>query len=135
MFVLNLKNNAMKQLIFVSTLLIALSVNVFAQDFETKRTAEERARFQTEWMKQNLGLSDNQLAQVDPLNLKYARQMDGVKNISGKFAKLKKAKSIMDEKDNELKKILNKDQCQIYQDKKEELREKMKEANQQRKNS
>jgi hypothetical protein len=124
----------MKQLIFISTLLIVLSVNVFAQDFETKRTAEERARFQTEWMKQSLGLSDDQQAQVDPLNLKYARQMDGVKNISGKFAKLKKAKSIMDEKDKELKKILNKDQYQLYQDKKEELLEKMKEANQQRKN-
>jgi hypothetical protein len=40
----------------------------------------------------------------------------------------------MDEKDKELKKILNKDQYQIYQDKKEELLEKMKEANQQRKN-
>jgi uncharacterized membrane protein len=108
---------------------------MFAQDFESRRTAEERARFQTEWMKQNLKLSDDQQTQVDPLNLKYARQMNEVKSISGKFAKLKKAKSIMDEKDKELKKILNKDQYQIYQDKKEELREKMKEANQQRKNS
>jgi hypothetical protein len=116
-------------------LLLFLSCKMFAQDFQTKSTPEERARFQTEWMKMNLKLSDNQLTQVAQVNLTYAQKIEEVKNISSKISKLKKAKSIMDEKDGVLKKILTKDQFQIYSDKKEELRNKMKEANQQRKNS
>lgn len=125
----------MKQIILISTFLILLGGKMFAQDAETKLSPEERARFQTEWMKQNLSLSDDQLVQIEPLNLKYAQKMEEVKAISGKIGKLKKAKAIMDEKDGQLKKILNKDQFNVYLEKREEIRDKMKEAAQQRKNS
>lgn len=125
----------MKQIILISTFLILLGGKVFAQDVETKLSPEERARFQTEWMKQNLSLSEDQLTQIEPLNLKYAQKMEEVKAISGKIGKLKKAKAIMDEKDGQLKKILNKDQFNVYLEKREEIRDKMKEAAQQRKNS
>lgn len=125
----------MKQIILISTFLIILGGKAFAQDVETKLSPEERARFQTEWMKQNLSLSDDQLVQIEPLNLKYAQKMEEVKAISGKIGKLKKAKAIMDEKDGQLKKILNKDQFNVYLEKREEIRDKMKEAAQQRKNS
>ena len=124
----------MKQIILISTFLILLGGKVFAQDVETKLSPEERARFQTEWMKQNLSLSEDQLTQIEPLNLKYAQKMEEVKAISGKIGKLKKAKAIMDEKDCQLKKILNKDQFNVYLEKREEIRDKMKEAAQQRKN-
>lgn len=124
----------MKQIILISTFLILLGGKVFAQDVETKLSPEERARFQTEWMKQNLSLSEDQLTQIEPLNLKYAQKMEEVKAISGKIGKLKKAKAIMDEKDGQLKKILNKDQFNVYLEKREEIRDKMKEAAQQRKN-
>jgi len=124
----------MKQIILISTFLIFLSGKMFAQDVETKLSPEERARFQTEWMKQNLSLSNDQLAQIEPLNLKYAQKMEEVKAISGKFGKLKRAKAIMDEKDGQLKKILNKDQFNVYLEKREEIRDKMKEAAKQRKN-
>ena len=40
----------------------------------------------------------------------------------------------MDEKDGQLKKILTKDQFKIYLEKREEIRDKMKEAARQRKN-
>jgi len=136
MFVANSKNlEDMKQIILISTFLILLGGKMFAQDVETKLSPEERARFQTEWMKQNLSLSDDQLVQIEPLNLKYAQKMEEVKAISGKIGKLKKAKAIMDEKDGQLKKILNKDQFDVYLEKREEIRDKMKEAAQQRKNS
>ena len=125
----------MKQIILISTFLILLGGKMFAQDVETKLSPEERARFQTEWMKQNLSLSEDQLTQIEPLNLKYAQKMEEVKAISGKIGKLKKAKAIMDEKDGQLKKILNKDQFDVYLEKREEIRDKMKEAAQQRKNS
>ena len=124
----------MKQIILISTFLILLCGKMFAQDVETKLSSEERARFQTEWMKQNLSLSNDQLVQIEPLNLKYAQKMEEVKAISGKIGKLKKAKSIMDEKDGQLKKILTKDQFNVYLEKREEIRDKMKEAAKQRKN-
>lgn len=124
----------MKQIILISTFLILWGGKMFAQDAETKLSSEERARFQTEWMKQNLSLSEDQLTQIEPLNLKYAQKMEEVKAISGKIGKLKKAKAIMDEKDGQLKKILNKDQFNVYLEKREEIRDKMKEAAQQRKN-
>lgn len=135
MFVANSKNlEDMKQIILISTFLILLGGKMLAQDAETKLSPEERARFQTEWMKQNLSLSEDQLTQIEPLNLKYAQKMEEVKAISGKIGKLKKAKAIMDEKDGQLKKILNKDQFNVYLEKREEIRDKMKEAAQQRKN-
>ncbi len=124
----------MKQIILIGTFLIFMTGKIFAQDVETKLSPEERARFQTEWMKQNLSLSEDQLAQIEPLNLKYAKKMEEVKTISGKIGKLKKAKAIMDEKDGQLKKILTKDQFKIYLEKREEIRDKMKEAARQRKN-
>ena len=124
----------MKQIILISTFLIFFGGKMFAQDVETKLSPEERARFQTEWMKQNLSLSEDQLTQIEPLNLKYAQKMEEVKAISGKIGKLKKAKAIMDEKDGQLKKILTKDQFNVYLEKREEIRDKMKEAAEQRKN-
>ena len=83
----------MKQIILIGTFLIFMTGKIFAQDVETKLSPEERARFQTEWMKQNLSLSEDQLAQIEPLNLKYAKKMEEVKTISGKIGKLKKSQS------------------------------------------
>jgi hypothetical protein len=122
----------MKRLLF-SVALFLLGCQLFAQDFETKKTPEERAHFQTAWMKSNLKLAADQEPRVDQINLKYARQMEDVKSIPSKMGKPKKAKSIMDAKDAELKMALNTDQYQLYLDKKEEIRAKMKEANQERK--
>jgi hypothetical protein len=124
----------MKHTILISTFLILLGGKLFAQDVESKLSPEECARFQTEWMKQNLSLSEDQLVQIEPLNLKYAQKMEEVKASSRKIGKLKKAKAIMDEKDGQLKKILTKDQFNVYLEKREEMRDKMKEAAKQRKN-
>lgn len=125
----------MKQIIFISTLLIFLSTKMFAQDAKTKLTPEERARFQTGWMKENLNLDESQLTQVESLNLKFAQKMEEVKNIQGRLGKVREAKSNMDEKDKQLKKILTKDQFKIYKEKQEELREKLKQAAQERRNN
>jgi hypothetical protein len=125
----------MKQIIFISAFLILLGGKLFALDVETKRTPEERARIQTEWMKQSLNLNESQLTQIEPLNLKYVQKMEEVKTIPGRIGKLKKVKSIMEEKDNELKRILTKDQFNVYLEKREELKNKLKEARQERKNN
>ncbi|MBN1462873.1 MAG: hypothetical protein JXQ69_04100 [Paludibacteraceae bacterium] len=39
---------------------------------KSKRTPEERAKRQTEWMKTDLQLTEAQVAEVDKINLKYA---------------------------------------------------------------
>jgi hypothetical protein len=125
----------MKQLILMSAFVILIGGKLFAQDAKTNRTPEERARIQTEWMKQTLKLDETQLTKIEPLNLKYAKKMEEIKSIPSKMDKLKKAKSIMDEKDKELKKILNKDQFDVYLEKREELKDKMKETAQERRNN
>ncbi len=112
----------MKNLVF-TLLLVAASVSgVFAQDSTQNKTPEERATLQTEWMKENLQLNDEQLSVVEELNLEYAEKMEEVRSVQGNMQKLKKARSISDEKDAKLEEIFSEEQFSKYQDMKKELR-------------
>ncbi len=95
---------------------------------DEKRTPEERAKFQTEWMSRKLDLNETQLSQVEAINLKYAQKNEPVlKSNERKVAKLKKLKSIQNEKDSELKSVLSADQYKTYQELVDEMKEKVKE--------
>lgn len=108
-----------------------LSLGTFAQNFNSDKTPEERAKFQTEWMKENLSLSEDQLTAVDSLNLVYANKMESLKEVKGRFNQLKQARDLGQEKEKELQKILNPDQFKTWQDKKSELQTKMREMSEQ----
>ncbi|MDI3321498.1 hypothetical protein [Pinibacter soli] len=91
-------------------------------------SASERAMKQTNWMKSNLKLTDDQANKVQDVNLKYANKMDELhKSTATKQDKMTSMKSDEAAKDAELKAILNDSQYQTYLQKKEEMKKQMKE--------
>ena len=67
---------------------------------------------------------EQQLKQIDSLNLKYALRMEELKNSNGRWNKLKKARALVEEKDEKLKHILNEEQFNIYLEKRKDLQKK-----------
>jgi hypothetical protein len=92
-------------LIFIFLLCTAIS---FAQPVWSP---EVRAERETQWMKDSLNLSPEQLSNVTAINLDYQRDMDKAAAAPGKT---KKQKQIMHRKDEKLVAIFNKEQYSIY---------------------
>jgi uncharacterized protein YaiL (DUF2058 family) len=85
-----------------------------------------RAKIQTEFMTKKLGLKADQIPKVQEINLKYAQKMEPVlKGNEGPLVKLRAAKAIDQDKDAELERVLSKEQYQQYLASKEEMREKV----------
>lgn len=96
------------------------------QDFKNK-TPEQRAQMQTNMMKTKLNLDSAQTLKVQAINLKYAQQLAPVlKSDEGRFAKLRQMKSIMGQKDKDLKAVFNADQYKQYKELEAEMKDKMK---------
>lgn len=95
---------------------------------KTTSTPEERAEQLTTWMTEKLFLTENQIEEVTPLNLEYAKKAEEVKNSSdSRMSKFKELKSLEEEKDKKLKNIFTESQFKTYNDKKKELRKAFKE--------
>ena len=123
---------AMLALIFV--LLTQTDLFAQAEDFKNS-TPEERANFQTEWMKEELSLDSTIIKSVHAINLKYSKKnTELMKSGGSKISKLKGFKSSSKEKDKELKNIFSKEQYDIYQKKKEEMQELLRERIQEKRN-
>jgi len=107
---------------------IMMGVSVAAQANEGKhgkghQTPEERAKKQTEMMKQQLQLNETQATQVEQINAKYAAQSDQLKQ------EVKdKMKAQGSQKNAELKAVLTPEQYakleQIRKDRKEQMKSK-----------
>lgn len=107
--------------------LLPIAVSAQEDDFKNS-TPEERAQFQTEWMKTELSLDSTVVPSVYNINLKYSKKTQSIMNSGGsRMQKYKDFKAISEAKDSELKNIFTKDQYKIYQQKKEEMKQKMKE--------
>ncbi|MBE9463691.1 hypothetical protein ACFP1I_32240 [Dyadobacter subterraneus] len=92
------------------------------------RTPQERAKFQTEMMKNKLDLDSVQLNQVKAINLKYALKNEPViKSSDSKFSKFRQIRSSQKEKQAELKKVLNTEQFKQYQAFQDEMKAQLKE--------
>ena len=91
-------------------------------------SAEERANFQTEWMKEKLHLDSTQVQKVKDINLKYALKNEPImKSSDGKLTKFRQLKANQTEKEAELKRVFSKEQFKQYEVIKDELQDKMKE--------
>jgi hypothetical protein len=114
----------------IMLLLVFAGLSLSAQDGSNLKnsTPEERAQFQTEWMKKKLALDAAQIEQVQSINEKYARKNDPVlKGDAGKLSKFKQLKSLQKEKDFELKRVLTGEQFKMYESIQAEIKSKMKE--------
>ncbi|QDK81062.1 hypothetical protein EXU85_21590 [Spirosoma sp. KCTC 42546] len=126
-----MKSNIVTLILSVS--LILISIASFAQRGSQLGTSEERATRQTARMKETLKLSPEQETSVSDINLKYAKQMQSVIETGGRNLKTaREAKSIMKNKDKELKEVLDKDQFKQYLTIKEEMMNQLKERRRQR---
>lgn len=97
------------------------------------KTPQERAAFQTEMMKNKLGLDSAQLNEVKSINLKYALKNEPViRSGDSKLAKLRKLNSSQNEKQAELKKVLTTEQYGQYQAFQDEMKAELKERRQKR---
>jgi len=91
-------------------------------------TPQERATFQTEYMKTKLALTAEQLPKVSALNLETAQKMEPVlKGSEGPLVKLRAMKAIEDQKETGLQGILTPDQFQKFLAAREELKQKLEE--------
>jgi len=123
-----MKKNILK---FASAVVIAFllpcMVNAQEENDFKNSTPEQRAHFQAEWMKTELALDSTLVPVVYNLNLKYAQKNQTAMSSEGsKMQEYKTLKASSDAKDSELKKIFTKDQYKIYEQKKEEMKKKMK---------
>lgn len=89
----------------------------------TSKSPGERAEIQTEWMKTELSLSDDQAVTTQEINLKYAEKVESLKSSdASRMEKFQELKAYDTAKDGELEKVFSDDQYKVYQKKKEKLR-------------
>ncbi len=112
-----MRTNSKKIFLHVAAICLLLmgstTNSLFAQD--SMKTQEERASMITEKMKERLSLNDGQLKTVQEINLKYAKMNE--QTLAGpesKLSKAKKLKSSLSAKDEEFKKVLDKEQYAEY---------------------
>jgi hypothetical protein len=113
-----------RSLLIAACLLIAGTVFAGELDALKNTSPAQRAKAQTAMMKEKLGLSEEQVAKVGALNLKYAEKMDPIiKGTEGTFMKARDARNVEQQKEDELKALLSPDQFQKFLAGKEEMRE------------
>lgn len=114
----------------LSSFILILSLCNMAQAQEIHRvgTADERAAKITEWMKETLQLTQDQIGPVTEINRRYAQMQDDLTYSSGSRSdKMHQAKANDHAKEAELQKIFTQDQFTAYKKKKAALRESLKE--------
>jgi hypothetical protein len=120
--------------ILLFSLLFGLATQAQSREDFSQSTPEERAQLQTEYLKTNLQLDEQQTQKVSEINLKYAQKMESVlKGGGGKLSKMRSAKSINGQKEAEYKQVFNSEQYKKYSEIKAEMKEKMKEKRKQKK--
>jgi len=97
--------------------LLVCSSSLFAQDQMQKRTPEQKATANTQWMQQNLQINADQTQKAHDIILKYAGQAE--------TASRDQRQSIMANRDADLKGVLTAEQFQKYQAHEQQMREQM----------
>lgn len=114
-------------LLLIWITVLCLNSAVFAQQPMSHDPAE-RANKLTEWMTTNLSLTADQVPRVQDINLRYAQKMTDLKqSTQPKPEKMNQLKSLSEQKDAEMKTVLNPDQYKSYEARKKEMEKRMKE--------
>ncbi len=119
----------MKKLLFTLGLFSLLAVSVMAQKRGGERqTAEQRAERATEKMAEELGLSDEQKAEILELNLQFAQEREEERKASREAREeMRKSREEMREKmqaqDEKIKAVLTEEQAAKWEEIKKERRE------------
>jgi hypothetical protein len=111
----------------LALLIFTLSVNAEDQSYLLNSTPIQRADSQTRFMKNKLGLSDEQVAAVQDINLEFAKRTEPVlKGASINLIKIKDIKNIQEQKNEALSHVLSELQLNILSNSKDELKDALK---------
>ena len=115
--------------VVIALCFILLAGAASAQDTgRAHKSAEERAKAQSDKMKTELALTDDQYTKIYDLNLKYAKKNEEIRGgTDDKMAKMKASQAAMQEKDAAVKAILDAGQYEMYEAMKADRKDKMKE--------
>ena len=111
----------MKKLFFVATIVCMLAITVNAQ--QRGGTPEERAKRQTEMIKETTGIDAAKATKVEAILLKYAKEMATLREKTpDREARREPQKALTDKQEAELKTVLSADEFAKYTAKQEEMR-------------
>ncbi len=113
----------MKKNLIIICCLLSVSIASFSQNERFKRfTPDKRAKIHTELMQKNLDLNPDQVSKIASINLKYAQEMEAIKDTGlSRAEKLGKAIEIQVRREDEFAEILTLTQLKTYISKKKEL--------------
>ncbi|NLR92212.1 hypothetical protein [Flammeovirga agarivorans] len=117
----------MKKLNLIITLIgLAATIMLANVTNNEKPTAEDRATFLTNQMKDVLKLKEDQIDKVQEINLKSAQKIDKIAvKESSNLAKLNAVRAVEDQKAKDLKAVLSKKQYKKYTQIRQKLKEKV----------
>jgi hypothetical protein len=116
-----------QQAALLFALILMATSSVFAQGSKSANmTQAEKAQALTEKQNERIHFSDGQEKQMYDINLKYVKEMEKISAGGRSMSTMRKLKSMGDEKDKEVKKVLNGDQYSEYLEQKQEMQEQMK---------
>lgn len=115
-----------KTCLFVAILLTA-AISGFSQSKLTEAQKKEWKAKQ-EAYKAKLNLTEDQATKMEEINMAYLESLSELKQSGGsRLSKLKKFKSLSNERDNKVKKILTEEQYKLYKEHQKEMKEDFKE--------
>ena len=108
-------------------LLIISVITMHAQDNRHgggrgSASPEDRAKRQTEMMKESLSLTAVQEPKVSAINLKYAKKLEEVRKVADTAAQRRSAQKLNQQKESELKTVLTAAQFKSYLKQVEEMK-------------
>ncbi len=103
-----------------------LSANAQSHNAVDLPPAKERAERQTEFMKEKLELTKDQIPAVQNINYEAAVEMDKVMQLTNRRTKFNAYRNAQLSKDEKLKKVLSKKQFKAYKKSKDEIKKKIK---------
>jgi hypothetical protein len=116
-----------QQAALLFALILMATSSVFAQGSKSANmTQAEKAQALTKKQNERIHFSDGQEKQMYDINLKYVKEMEKISAGGRSMSTMRKLKSMGDEKDKEVKKVLNGDQYSEYLEQKQEMQEQMK---------
>ena len=99
------------------------------RDLIQDRQPEERASVQDDFLAEKLSLTPQQRQELAQINSKYARQVDSILHSDDyRSRKARRFKSAMASKDRELKKLFSKEQYKMYEQIRENLKQRLRET-------
>ncbi|MDW7690216.1 hypothetical protein R9C00_24370 [Flammeovirgaceae bacterium SG7u.111] len=113
----------------ISAICLFFMFQVQAQSVEKlkDKTPEERAKIQTEKMVEKLAIEGDLEMQVYAINLKYAEAIEPLKDSEdSKVSKFQKLKSLSEDKNAEMEKVLTEDQFMAYLKMQEDMTKELK---------